>query len=70
VQLGIELLHVAPGLLAQVVRAVGTLGEAEAAPEGQRGMIDSCCARRDLAEALPLGPRRAAGLTSLGPTLP
>ena len=62
VQLGGKLLHVAPGLLAQVVRAVGTLGEAEAAPEGQRRMIDSCCATRDLAEALPLG---SAGLPQL-----
>lgn len=55
VQLGGELLHAAPGLLAQVVRGVGALGEAEAVPEGQRRMIDSCRATRDLAEALPLG---------------
>src|SRR5574341_1650055 len=34
VELGVELFHPASGLLPQVVRAVGALGEAQALPEG------------------------------------
>ncbi len=58
VELGLELLHAATRQLPQLVRALRALGEAEAVPEGERGVVDRCFTASDPAEARPL---RAAG---------
>ena len=54
VELGLELLHTAARQLPQLVRALRALGEAEAVPEGERGVVDRCFTASDPAEARPL----------------
>src|SRR5262245_34173904 len=50
-----ELLHPAPRLLTEAVRAVPAVGKSQALPEGQSGLLIRALAGGSLAEALPLG---------------
>jgi hypothetical protein len=57
-----ELLHPAAGMEAQSVRAVRALGEAQAVPEGHRGVFACRVAARDRAQGFPLGiPGQGSG---------